>query len=73
MTGPSPGGRGWSGEQSGFNPQMAQQAYGGLPNSAGGYGRGQQAPGGQQWGAQQQGAGGFGNIGVGNGFGGYQS
>ncbi|KAI5807072.1 hypothetical protein EDC01DRAFT_625973 [Geopyxis carbonaria] len=65
--GPSPGGR-WQDGTQGFNPQAQQQAYGGMPQSAGGYGRGNgpTTPGG--WGAQS--AGGFGNVG--NGFGGYQ-
>lgn len=64
----SPGGRWQEQQQQGFAPQGQQQGYGGMPQSAGGYGRGNgpATPGG--WGAQS--AGGFGNVG--NGFGGYQ-
>ncbi|KAH0536521.1 hypothetical protein FGG08_006617 [Glutinoglossum americanum] len=67
--GPSPGAQRWGQDQTGFGgPGMgAQGAYGQMPQSAGGYGRGNQAPG-AQWG--QASAGGFGNVG--NGFGGYQ-
>lgn len=45
--------------------------YGGTPQSAGGYGRGQQAPNQQQWQQQPQPQGQ--NFGNNSGFGGYQS
>lgn len=72
--GASPGIQRFGQDQGGFGQQqMPQQGgYGGPmgPQSAGGYGRGQQgAPSQQQWGGAQS-AGGFGQQG--NGFGGYQ-
>lgn len=66
--GPSPGRGQWPDGAQGFGAQQHQGPYQGMPQSAGGYGRGNgpATPGG--WGGNS--AGGFGQVG--NGFGGYQ-
>jgi nucleolysin TIA-1/TIAR len=68
-TGPSPGGRGWDQQGNNFAgaPAVPGQGYAQAPANAGGYGRGQNHPGGN-W---NQG----GNANFGNGFGagGYQA